>query len=72
MPHYKDTQNKLHWLDSTEHENYLPAGCVQITDAEAAALVPQPTSEDTAPSSLADAILANPTELAKLKTALGL
>jgi hypothetical protein len=35
MPHYKDTENKLHWLDSTEYESYLPAGCVQITDEEA-------------------------------------
>jgi hypothetical protein len=72
MPHYKDTQNKLHWLDSTEHEDYLPAGCVQITDAEAAALVPKPTSEESAPASLTDMILADPTELAKLKQALGL
>ena len=35
MPHYKDTQNKLHWLDSAEHESYLPAGLVQITNEEA-------------------------------------
>lgn len=45
MPHYKDLENKLHWLDLTEHEFYLPAGSVQITDAEAetirlAAIVP--------------------------------
>ena len=40
MPHYKDTQNKLHWLDSSEHESYLPTGSVQITDAEAEALRP--------------------------------
>ena len=33
--HYKDTQNKLHWLDSEEHESYLPQGSVQITDEEA-------------------------------------
>jgi hypothetical protein len=38
MPHYKDTENKLHWLDSTEHESYLPTGCVQITSEEATAL----------------------------------
>ena len=42
MPHYKDTQNKLHWLDSVEHESYLPAGCIQITNEEANALRPQP------------------------------
>jgi hypothetical protein len=35
MPHYKDQQNKLHWLDSTHDEHYLPTGCVQITDHEA-------------------------------------
>ena len=35
MPHYKDTQNKLHWIDSEEYESYLPAGCIQITDEEA-------------------------------------
>ena len=42
MPHYKDLNNGLHWLDSVEHESYLPAGCVQITDAEADALRPKP------------------------------
>jgi hypothetical protein len=38
MPHYKDTQNKLHWIDSSEHESYLPAGSVQITDLEVATM----------------------------------
>lgn len=38
MPHYKDTENKLHWLDSAEHEGYLPIGSVQITDEEVAAI----------------------------------
>jgi len=38
MPHYKDTENKLHWLDSTEYEFYLPAGSVQITDEEASTI----------------------------------
>jgi hypothetical protein len=38
---YKDTENKLHWLDSTEYESYLPTGCVQITDEEADALRPK-------------------------------
>jgi hypothetical protein len=41
MPHYKDTENKLHWLDSTEYESYLPAGCIQITDEEAESLRPK-------------------------------
>jgi hypothetical protein len=39
MPHYKDTENKLHWLDSADHESYLPAGSVQITDEEAATIL---------------------------------
>lgn len=38
MPHYKDTNNGLHWIDSEEHESYLPAGSVKITDAEAATI----------------------------------
>jgi hypothetical protein len=42
MPHYKDIENKLHWLDSTEYEFYLPAGSIQITDEEADALRPKP------------------------------
>ena len=36
MNHYKDSQNTLHVLDSTEYEHLLPAGCVQITDDEVA------------------------------------
>jgi len=35
MPNYKDTENKLHWLDDEAHEYLLPAGSVLITDAEA-------------------------------------
>ena len=42
MPHYKDTDNKLHWLDDVAHEYLLPAGSVQITDEEVEALRPQP------------------------------
>lgn len=38
MPHYKDAQNKLHWIDSSKHESYLPAGCIQITDEQAAVI----------------------------------
>jgi hypothetical protein len=40
MPHYKAPDNSLHFLESAEHESYLPAGSVQITDAEAQALRP--------------------------------
>lgn len=38
MPYYKDLQNKVHVLDSAEFEHLLPPGCVQITEAEAAAI----------------------------------
>ena len=38
MPHYKDTNNNLHFLDSAEFEYLLPADCVAITDEEAQAI----------------------------------
>ena len=38
MPNYKDSNNKLHFLDSSEHEYLLPAGCVEISDDEAEAI----------------------------------
>lgn len=42
MPHYRDTENKVHWLDSIEFEYLLPSGSVQITNEEASALNPHP------------------------------
>ena len=42
MPHYKDTNDALHWLDDAYYEYLLPAGSVQITDAEAESLRPVP------------------------------
>jgi hypothetical protein len=39
--HFKDTNNRLHWLDSASDVHLLPAGSVQITDAEAEALQPK-------------------------------
>lgn len=49
---YKDPQNKLHALDSTEYEHLLPAGSVRITDTEAAAIrlaaIPLPTPAELA------------------------
>lgn len=35
MPHYKDLENKLHWIDSEEYASYLPVGSVKITEEEA-------------------------------------
>jgi hypothetical protein len=40
MPHYKDLDNKLHFLDDASFAHYLPAGCVEITEEEAIALAP--------------------------------
>lgn len=42
MPYYKDTNNQLHFLDDAAHESLLPAGCVAITDAQAAILLSPP------------------------------
>lgn len=38
MSHYKAPDNSLHYIDSEEFENLLPAGSVRITDAEADAI----------------------------------
>lgn len=38
MPHYKAPDNSLHFVDSA-FESMLPAGSIQITDAEAAQIV---------------------------------
>jgi len=37
--YYKDTNNQIHVLDSTEFEYLLPADCIRITQAEADAIV---------------------------------
>lgn len=42
MPYYKAPDNSVHFLDSSEHAYMLPAGSVQITDAQVEALRPQP------------------------------
>ena len=39
MPYYKSPDNKIHFLDSTEFEHFLPTGSLPITDDIAAALV---------------------------------
>ena len=38
MPNYKDKNNQIHFLDSKQYEYLLPAGCVEITDEECAAI----------------------------------
>jgi hypothetical protein len=39
--YYKAPDNFVHFLDSADYEYLLPAGSVQITDAEAEALSPK-------------------------------
>ena len=38
MPYFKDTENKLHFLDDVNFEYLLPAGSVEITESEANAI----------------------------------
>jgi hypothetical protein len=38
MPHYKDVENKLHYLHSTKSEHLLPAGCTEVTEDEVIAI----------------------------------
>lgn len=52
--HYKDQSNTLYFLDDAAHEYLLPAGCVPITDAEAAAI-----RAAQAPALTQDQIIAN-------------
>lgn len=40
MPYFKDSENKLHFIDDAIFESCLPPGCILITDEEAAALIP--------------------------------
>lgn len=42
MPHYKDLDNNLHFLDDAAFVSFLPEGCVEITDEEAEELRPKP------------------------------
>ena len=44
--HYKAPDNTVHFLVSVEYEHLLPAGSVQITDAEAEAMRPKPSDPD--------------------------
>jgi hypothetical protein len=47
MPHFKDTSGALHFLEDLDFAHILPAGCVQLTQAEediyAASLTAPPT-----------------------------
>ena len=66
MPHYKDTNNQLHFLDDSGFEYLLPEGCVQITDEEAEAIriantpAPEPVQEVNPVDKLKAFLAANP------------
>jgi hypothetical protein len=42
MPHFKDSENKLYWLDDGNDPAVWLPQCIQITDAEAEVLRPKP------------------------------
>lgn len=42
MPYYKDTTNKVHFIESADFVYLLPSGSVEITQAEAEALTASP------------------------------
>lgn len=67
MPFYKDTENKLHFLDDVAYEHLLPAGCVQITDAEADAIRAAEIAAQPAP-----VYSCSPWQIRKALNALGL
>jgi hypothetical protein len=46
MPYFKDTSNKVHFLDDAALAALLPAGAVQITKAEADDLLRPPPETD--------------------------
>jgi len=69
MPHYKDTENKLHWLDDEAHEYLLPNGSVKITDAEAEQMATQeeaPIVQEIDPVDKLKAFLASNPDVAEL------
>lgn len=45
MPHYKDAENNLHFIDDVTFEHLLKPGCIQISDSEAALISQQETPE---------------------------
>lgn len=54
MFYYKDQNNTIHGLESVAFEYLLPAGCVQITNEEASAILNPPLSiEETRENKLA-------------------
>jgi len=50
--YFKDTNNTLHFLDSSEFEYLLPADCVAITDEEAQVIQAEIEANQPAPVEL--------------------
>lgn len=46
MKNYKDTQNKLYAIDSTEYEYLLPIGCTPISIEEANIIANPPKTQE--------------------------
>lgn len=46
MPHYKDPSGGLHFLDSAAFFNYLPPGCVEVSEETALALLESNRSDE--------------------------
>lgn len=61
MPYYKDTANKVHYLDDAQDEHLLPPGCVAITEEAAVVFISPP------PSSIAEAVGAKKASLASYR-----
>ena len=38
MPHYKDGNGNVHFIDDAKNKDLLPDGCVEISDAELATI----------------------------------
>lgn len=57
MPFYKDTSNRVHFIDSVDDEVVLPAGCVPITAIEAGTLTAPPPLAAAQVRAICDAAL---------------
>ena len=59
MPTYKDPQNRVHYLEDAAFAHLLPQGCVEITEAEAAALISPPLTAEQITAALTVAVQAH-------------
>lgn len=64
MPHFKDSENNLYFIEDSAFIRLLPQGCVQITDDEAMMLASDPGEPAIA--------ICDPWQIRKALTAMGL